>query len=289
MITIHLSGGLGNQLFQYAAGLSLARFHDVSLRLDLRKFRQAVINDSDPSTRPCRILDLNINEKRICSQKEESYWQLRWNLSKNFHIPNQWLGFCVEKEHEFSPNFFNTATSVYLRGYFQSELFFKAIEPEIRSIFRPRQKDALARIHNKMLSLRPVDRELVGLHIRRGDFLALTDRDCMTSDQFIVAAMSLFPKGYFIIFSDDIAWCREYFAGNKHVSFSPFKTVLDDFFGMSMCDHNIIAKSTFSWWASYLNENPGRKVIAPFINKNQKWAGASRDYYPSFFSVIDQA
>ena len=80
-------------------------------------------------------------------------------------------------------------------------------------------------------------------------------------------AMSKFDKKNtkFIVFSDDLEWCQENF---ENVEFSTGQEDYEDFYDMMLCDHNIIANSTFSWWSAWLNNNESKRVIAP-----QKWFG----------------
>lgn len=82
------------------------------------------------------------------------------------------------------------------------------------------------------------------------------------SDNYYVRAMALFPNEKFLVFSDDIEWCKQspIFTGCE---FSEGKSEVDDLNAMANCKHNIIANSSFSWWAAWLNPNPNKKVIAP--------------------------
>ncbi len=286
---MHLSGGLGNQLFQYAAGLSLAARRGTSLSLETRKFRKTTSDLEDPAARPLRIMDFQLPHRRICPKGEEQGWRRRWNLSRNLRLPARWLGFYTEKSFSYDPAFERAPDGVCLRGYFQSELYFRNVACELRQAFRPLDQSVLQRIDTELASFRSPGRALVALHIRRGDFLDLTDRDCMTGDAFLEAAMSTFPGARFLVFSDDLAWCRERFASRGDVAFSPFTRVIDDFLAMARCDHNILAKSTFSWWAAWLNETPGRRVIAPYIAPEPSWGGGGPDYYPRDWTVLQGA
>ena len=288
MISVHISGGLGNQLFQYAAGLALARRLNTKLRLDARKFSNTPAQFEDPAARPLRILDLNLPFRDLCSKQEENGLRRRWNFAKNLHLPKSWLGFYTDADHCFSKDFLNLTDGTRLQGYFQSELYFAPIVDEIRRIFQPQDKNILEMIDAQLAALRRGDRPLIALHIRRGDFLQITAYDAMTGDDFLHQSMAQFANADFLVFSDDLNWCRTYFAGRSDVFFSPFTRVLDDFFAMARCDHNIIAKSTFSWWAAWLNPHPQRRVIAPKIALEAKptWGGSSPDYYPANWTLL---
>ncbi len=288
MISVHISGGLGNQLFQYAAGLALARRLNTGLRMDARKFASTDASHEDPSARPLRILDLHLPFRDLCTSVEEKSLRRRWNLAKNFHLPKSWLGFHTDPDHRFSPKFLSLPDGTRLQGYFQSELYFAEIADEVRRAFQPQDSSLIAAIDARLATLRRDNRPLVSLHIRRGDFLNITAYDAMTGADFIDRATAQFPGADFLVFSDDLDWCRTHFADRTHVYFSPFMRVLEDFFAMARCEHNILAKSTFSWWAAWLNTQPGRRVIAPKIamEEKPKWGGSSPDYYPSSWTLL---
>lgn len=286
MITVHLSGGLGNQLFQYAAGLAVAVRLGAGLQMETRKFRSEKTGDEDPAARPLRVLDFELPFRNVCDRRAEDRLRSRWNLSRNLHIPARWLKFFTETGVAYDPAFESLGDGVCLRGYFQSELYFANIAPDVRRAFRPCDETLTPRIDADLARLRQSGRALVSLHVRRGDFLDLTDRDCMTGDDFYDKAMSAFPGALFMVFSDDLNWCREKFAGREDIVFSPYARVTEDFVAMSRCDHHILAKSTFSWWAAWLNDRPERQVLAPFIAPQETWGGGGPDYYPRDWTIL---
>ena len=122
--------------------------------------------------------------------------------------------------------------------------------------------------------LRPDGAPVVSLHVRRGDLAhaveKLDDRGLVYGGpvglEYINAAMRHFDATcHFLVFSDtvaDIEWCRQHIHG-PHVHYSSGHTDMEDFALMSACDHHIIANSTFSWWAAWLDPKPGKRVIAP--------------------------
>ena len=74
--------------------------------------------------------------------------------------------------------------------------------------------------------------------------------------------MAHFGSNYnFLVFSDDLDWCRQTFKGDN-VDFSMGRSPAQDMILMSKCNHNVVANSMFSWWGAWLNENPDKKVIA---------------------------
>lgn len=137
-----------------------------------------------------------------------------------------------------------------LQGYFQSELYFKDYEIQILELF-----------HQDIKQLE----NTCAIHIRRTDYL-LTKVHLLCSIDYYLRAIELIkkinPKIQFIVFSDDIKWCKEQeiFKGFEFSEGSE----MEDFKLMRSCTHFIIANSSFSWWAAYLSESPDKTVIAPY-------------------------
>jgi hypothetical protein len=140
-----------------------------------------------------------------------------------------------------------------IKGYFQSEKFFEHCKDEVRSILSPKQKYD----HSSFTAI----------HVRRTDYL--THKDCyhiLTRDNYYNKAMEIVP-GPYLIFSDDIEWCKSQFVGDDF-SFSDERDPITDLAHMIGCSRFIIANSSFSWWGAWLNPNPDKVVIAP-----SKWFG----------------
>lgn len=143
-------------------------------------------------------------------------------------------------------------------GYFQSEKYFSRIEDLIRKEFV--FKDEVLK------STKNVGAEdKVALHIRRGDYMYLTDVHPVQDKDYYLEAMSHFPDSQFLIFSDDINWCRnaDLFRGGEENGFHFAEgNQYQDLYSMSKCRGHIIANSSYSWWGSWLSEN-SEKTIAP--------------------------
>jgi hypothetical protein len=283
MVTVILRGGLGNQMFQYAAGLNLALKNNQQLILDT-----TYLHDRLP--RPgitFRDYDLDVFSIRPVFTKLS-------RLSDNLPIPGFWtaidlvvakgkslLGlaeFITESNAElFFKNFIKNDAVIW--GFLQGEKYFRENQVAVQNAFRfknPPVGDAaaLAEIIKKENS--------VSLHVRRGDYLLpkykklYGETDVSYYNRAVAYMAGRVKNPHFFIFSDDIAWCREYIK-------PPFTTTyLDDSSRgpkasfhmelMSLCKHNIIANSSFSWWGAWLNRNPGKMVIAP-----KRWTLDSRE------------
>lgn len=145
-------------------------------------------------------------------------------------------------------------SDVLLEGHFNSPKFFSHCNQEVLNAF------------NIPYEFR---KGVVSLHVRRGDYVQLSNRFPPVSIGYITNAVEyFFALGYkvFQVFSDDIPWCRNNLPGKFprcSFFFSADKSPLEDLQLMSGCEHNIIANSTFSWWGAWLNQNPAKKVVAP--------------------------
>ncbi len=262
MIITKISGGLGNQLFQYAAGKSLALKKNTGLLLDVSSYNQERLRNFELSF---------FNTK--CEFANDELVQHFTNRSFIGKIRDRVLPSSMKKVYRqpffhFDKNFFNHPADVYLKGYWQSEKYFLPIAEIIRKEFTIKQEQimnitALAAMLKKV--------ESVSIHIRRGDYTnpAILEMHGILSSahyqQAIDKILSQFPDAVFYIFSDDMSWVKENLKiQNKvYVSGELSKTAIEDFYLMSQCKHNIIANSSFSWWAAWLNNNKEKIVIAP--------------------------
>jgi hypothetical protein len=258
MISTKLQGGLGNQMFQIAAAFALAKRN----------------NDT---------FGFNFHD---CFTPQQGNTSVKYidNIFKNipktegnvFH--NHFLEpFFSYQKLEYKPNLFMT-------GSFQSEKYFEDYKNEVINLFDLSDID----IDEFKQTLDFDNNIFTSVHIRRGDYLngynLVFHSPC--SKGYYLKAMSLFPNTKFIFFSDDINWVKENFVG-EHIYYSSFNDELQDFKLMSECHNNIIANSTFSWWASYLNRNPNKTVVGP-----KKWFGPAghqdtQDIIPNNWVTID--
>lgn len=106
----------------------------------------------------------------------------------------------------------------------------------------------------------------IGIHVRRGDFVG-SDFHTELDTDYYKNAMSFFPDKTFIVFSDDIEWCKNQ-SVFKDCAFSEGNDEIEDFNMLASCAGLIIANSTFSWWAAYLCPNPNKRIVAP---KEDTW------------------
>lgn len=147
-----------------------------------------------------------------------------------------------------------------LLGFFQSEKYFAHCAEEIRRLFAPNA--GIAAGIERARSTLPAGR-LCSVHVRRTDYLAHSTFNQLAAGDYYERAMASFgPETTFVFFSDDVDWCRMHFPGDRSV-FIRGGNEFGDFFLMSRCDDHIVANSSFSWWSAWLDARPGKRVIAP--------------------------
>jgi hypothetical protein len=266
MITVRLTGGLGNQMFQYAAAWRLAQKHRTSVRLDVSRYRK--------NRRSFELGSFALTGVALATSRSP---RLRLRLSaqrmlQGMHLPVPLL--YNEEGTSFSEAVLDLPSGSMLIGYFQSERYFADMRDQIAAQFRPKDPALWEHVRRAIEVLRKPDRPLVSVHVRRGDYLQVYPGGGLAIPAARIRdAMAHFPGAVFLMFSDDRAWCEEEF-GPEGVLMSPFSSVVEDLIGMTACDHNIIANSSFSWWGGWLNPNPEKVVLAPqnWLVDGRNWA-----------------
>lgn len=233
------NSGLGNQLFCVANVLSYA--------LDNNKI--AVFPQ------------LNTIED---VKKYKSVFYKKLKIGADLNIYNN---FYSEKEFSYNKIPFIDG-NLKLIGYYQSDQYFLHNREKILDLLNIKElKNHVQRKYKIDVS------ERVSIHIRRGDYLNLKNYHGVLSLDYYKKAINFFGKDKkYIIFSDDIEWCRKIFNFIPNVIYSECDSDWEDMILMSLCHSNIIANSTFSWWGAWLNESGTKKVIAPkkwFSNKTR--------------------
>lgn len=253
MTIVRLKGGLGNQMFEYAVGRAHALEGNDALFLDT-----TFLNDRTPR-RHFTFRSYELGIFRI-----EEHFTFLSRLSSLLPIPLLWPGLSVLFEK--LGNIF-LKNHRYLSGYFQDEKYFKKFVAELRNdfTFKTVLSPIVEAIANKVR-----ESESVSIHVRRGDYVS----DSKTAEvhgflgsRYYENAVKLVAEKvrhpHFFVFSDDLEWCRNNITMPYSVDY--VSCGLDDLRLMSLCKHNIIANSAFSWWGAWLNANPEKIVIAPKI------------------------
>lgn len=273
MVIVRLIGGLGNQLFQYAAGRAIAERHNVPLKLDASEYgktpkRKYALNNFQISASLATASEV----KHLTNSNGNG---MRRRLTKFYqgYLPYYRQSVFVERCFQFDPNLFRARREVYLIGYWQSERYFESIAPLLREELRlSAQPDP----DNKAMATQIEQTESVSVHIRRGDYVSdvnIAQRHGSCSLAYYqeaverIARAVAFPEVF--VFSDDIEWARRNLRLDHpvvYVSHNGEARNYEDLRLMRLCKHHIIANSSFSWWGAWLSENAEKKVIAP-----RKW------------------
>lgn len=262
MIAIQLIGGLGNQMFQYAFAKVLLR-NGYEIKLDISAFETYRLHGG------FGLDHYNISIP-IASKEELAPFKINFltKLKRKLKIPNKKI--VEEKTLRFQNDLLTPPDGTNIHGYFQSEKYFKEIRADIiqdftlKSPLSPYSKSVEEKILASSLS--------ASIHIRRGDYVTNshannTHGTCSLEyyEQSIALLDSKFDKIHFFIFSDDIEWVKNNLSVKNctHIENDSSRIVHEDIYLMSLCQHNIIANSSFSWWGAWLNCNEEKVVIAP--------------------------
>ncbi len=261
MVIVRLKGGLGNQMFEYAAGRARALERNDELFLDT-----TFLNDRTPR-RHFTFRSYELGVFRI-----EEHFTILSRLSSVLPIPLLWplLSVLVEKWRSFFSEGFRC-----LDGYFQDEGHFKKFAAELRKDFTFKTAPSPV-VEETMKKIR--EKESVSIHVRRGDYVS----DSKTAEVHGFLGLEYYERAvefisgrtehpHLFIFSDDLDWCRNHLKMKYPTDY--VSCGLDDLQLMSLCEHNIVANSTFSWWGAWLNANPKKIVVAPkmwFAGSNEE-------------------
>lgn len=274
MILTKLEGGLGNQMFQYAIASILAKKKNTSILIDTNFFNQT---EKSQAFTP-RNFELSIfnNSYIQASESEIGHFQQLSFFDKikkklGFNYPKIY----TEATFDFDEKALSVHLPVYLKGYFQSFKYLKGYENLIKNIFAF-PIDKLDSVNEKLL-LTIKQTNSISIHIRRGDYV--NDKKTQgfhgnCSLEYYKEAIALLASKTndisLFFFSDDTDWVKEQFDNLSYpkvfVANNTGENSWKDMCLMSFCRHNIIANSSFSWWAAWLNEHSDKIVVAP-----KKW------------------
>ena len=216
-------GRLGNQMFQYASIIGIAKKNNFDYCFPLT------------GTEISKWFNLTAKDESVRKKQVELY------------------------KFSFEPKMFQLPDNLDYCGYFQTEKYFEHCEDFIRKEYS--FKEEVTEVVDKWFT---EQEEYISIHVRRGDYLDISDVHPIVSLDWYHDAMDHFPDKKFLIFSDDPVWCTDNFKNEK---VSPFTNVGEDMYAMTKCKGHIIANSSFSWWGAWLGKN---KTIAP-----KTWFGSS--------------
>lgn len=286
MVISNIIGGLGNQMFQYAAGRALSLERGQTLRLDVSGFAGYALYQGFELQ---RVFDCPVKTDTSTALHNMLGWQCAPSIKRILVRPSMKAfrrnTFVVEPHFHYWPGIKNVPQDCYLAGYWQSEKYFRDVASVIRADFT--FKTPLAN-RNAELAEQIGQVNAVSLHVRRGDYAKNPQTNAThglcSFDYYRAAIQYVFDRvdqPYFFIFSDDIAWAKDNLEMDlpcQYVDHNRGEESYNDMRLMSLCRHHIIANSSFSWWGAWLNPSPAKIVVAPqkwFVNKNNV-----RDLFP---------
>ena len=217
------------------------------------------------------------------AKKHNLEFTVPFETSDEFHSP-------IYVKHLQNPNYIKNVETIYIEetqhnfqeipfqedwrhknividGYRQTEKYFKEYREDILNAFGFPWE---------------MKKGVVSVHVRRGDYLTLTEKHPPVPIEWIRQAMFMmnsmekesvmeFKRFKFKFFSDDIQWCKSNFDYRDDCEFSEGNSIEQDLIDISHCEHHINSSSTFSWWGAYLNRNKDKIVITP-----KSWFGVAQ-------------
>lgn len=265
-VTSHLMGQFGNQLFIMAAAISLALDNGASY-----VFPELDQSGDDP------IFNIPTNRERVFTKFTTS-------------LPNREPS-VVYYEPEFCYNPIPYAPNTVLVGWFQSEKYFKHHQEEIRELFSIPESifHYLKSTYSDVIE----NPHTVAVHMRTYKIEKTPEQQhayVTYGRDYVERAMEYFSEdAQFIIFSNDMEWCKKELEGlDKKMRFIEGEPHYHDFYLMSLCRHQIICNSSFSWWAAYLNRNPSKRIIVPARWFSETYVRDTKDLIPPEWIILKE-
>jgi hypothetical protein len=300
IIISHLKGGFGNQLFQFATAYASAKRNQCELKLDLSFY------DSEQYTKWFKLDRMNVQFQRA-SNEEINLLKNKTTSSLLFRILNK-IGFRSQYNKsidyfdspgfEADRNIFSPNGSAYISGWCAKEDYFNDVREDLITLYQPKKPLTNAAKHylDKIKK-----NNSVSVHIRRGDYIGLEHFFRILPIEYYTDAIHnmsnhiIEPVFYF--FSNDLDWVKGNIPQQNNFVFVNLRQYpgydgeddIEDFYLMKNCNNNIIANSSFSWWAAYLNTNDQKQIIAPEIWYNDPfWQGtmSKKHICPSSWTLI---
>lgn len=283
MVITQLAGGIGNQMFQYAAGHALAARLRSKFKIDTSRYEWD------------KYRKLEIQNLKITASKANTIERLAYSAPTKFPInrlPAYLYPVTYFKENStaFDTRSKSLSGNIYMVGTWHSYKYFESVTDSIRKEFRFRSRFSkpgqnIVREINKS--------NAVSIHVRRGDYVTSAKfskvhpvQPISYYQQSIRLVEQRVKNPKYFIFSDDIGWCRDNLDIDNAVFVSEqTKSGIEDLELMTHCQHAIIANSSFSWWGAWLITNQRKFVIAP-----KKWFAdrsiVTKDIYLPEWKVI---
>ena len=270
MIIVEIIGGLGNQMFQYAFAKFLST-KGYEVKIDISAFETYKLHGGYQLSQ--YNIDIETATKDECQLVYNK--NLIFKILKKFGIEPKNL--VKEKSLLFNETLLNIEDNKYISGYFQSEKYFVSIRDALRKNFLIKKKltPYTLKIQEQINNMQ----NSCSIHVRRGDYISNNVSNSIHGScdlEYYKDAIKLinqtYPNTNYVVFSDDIGWVKENLVIENalYIDNTEKRIPHEDMYLMSLCQNNIIANSSFSWWAAWLNQNETKTVIAPkrwFVNE----------------------
>lgn len=268
-------GRLGNQLFQFASTFGIANKcgYDVAF-----PYENTIIPNVE-SFKDGLVRPVTFDIPKYFEVDVQKYVRPLSQIDASHRVQ--------EKHFHFDEGMFRISDGADLGGYYQTEKYFEHCEKEIRQQLRFKF-EIESKVHES--TYKKLRYPATSVHIRLGDYVGLQEFHPIMEAEYYQNAMSYLNNStsVFLVFSDNIEIAKQIFPEDDRVQFVEEGSDVEQMCLMSMCENNIIANSSFSWWAAWLNKSWSKKVIAP-----KNWFGPAyqgvhdtRDLYPKNWIVI---
>ena len=274
-LRVQLAGGLGNQLFQLSAGLYFSKTYKRPLKL-MRAEKSDSKHSHDSGLENIPGIEVSSRNRILRSKLGSLIWRVDRKLLNNSKTFQRIRHIYVPSEGKSNQP--NRSKVSELRGYFQELKYAEFARESIKEI-----------LDNVILDKRQwleIDDEFISLHVRRGDYLKLTDIYGTLGTNYYSESLSRCAKVIgskkVIVFSDDIAEAEKLLAGLEFdvydfqfvpAGYSPIESIIL----MSKCSAHILANSTFSWWGAFISD---RSRITTFPSPWTKHHESEPDFFP---------
>ena len=279
MIILKIQGGLGNQMFQYAAGRNLSIRLNTEIKLDISSYNNDVKREYE--LKKFRIKDIHASQSEIAAWRMPEIIHDRYRKRILWYLPFSYPKHFREKEIDFDSRFLNIHNNCYVEGYFQSKKYFLNSESILRKEFVKKNTE----FENKhFLSEIDSKKESVSIHIRRGDYIS----EKKINNIFFVCDLNYYQNAInyindklnnptYFVFSDDLDWARDNLIFLSDVVYIDYKdkhnsSSIEEIILMSKCKNHIISNSSFSWWGTWLCQKNDQVNISP-----KKWDNTKID------------
>ena len=261
MIISEFIGGFGNQLFEYACAYAQARRMNTKLVIDSMFLATDTLRNYE-------LDSLSLRYDFVFRIPQKYPYIIKVALRKCFHFLLRIIAktYAERKAYVFDDKMYALSGNWRLRGYWQSEKYFKDYRDEIVSMLTPTYPmTASFLIQKEQIE----STNSVAVHVRRGDYVALGI--CLSDVYYREALLRICQKvndPVFYVFSDDMEYAKQLFAEFVSdqvvpICYEGHNSTIEDFLLMKSCKHNIIANSSYSWWAAWANVHEDKIIVAP--------------------------